>query len=137
MVQYYSTGVDVAAGGFFPLNNAAYVKGQTTTHGAPATLELNQRGIYMVSVDSYATLEGAGDFSIQLYRDGVALPQALNTTSVAAGEIGATSFSTLVTVPQSNCPCNCTSAPVTLQIANASEVDITDAHVNVVVTKIC
>ena len=60
MVQYYSTGVDVAAGGFFPLNNAAYTKGQTTTHGAPATLELNQRGVYMVSADSFATTVVSG-----------------------------------------------------------------------------
>lgn len=137
MVQYYSTGVDVAAGGFFPLNNAAYFKGQTVTHGAPATLELNQRGVYMVSVDSFATLATAGVYTIQLYRDGVALPQAINSTNVAAGEIGSTSFQTLVVVPLNNCPCNCTSAPVTLQVANASTVDVTDAHVNVVVTKIC
>ena len=137
MVQYYSTGVDVAAGGFFPLNNAAYTKGQTTTHGAPATLELNQRGVYMVSADSFATLATAGVYTIQLYRDGVPMPQAINSTSVTAAGIGSTSFQTLVVVPNNNCPCNCTSAPVILQVANASTVDVTDAHINVVVTKIC
>ena len=39
MVQYYSDGLAVAAGGFFPLNNAAYSKGCTASHGAPATIE--------------------------------------------------------------------------------------------------
>ena len=71
MVQYYSTGVDVAAGGFFPLNNAAFSKGCTASHGAPATIELNKKGVYNVEVDSFATLEAAGDYSIQLYRNGV------------------------------------------------------------------
>ena len=108
MVQYYSDGVDVAAGGFFPLNNAAYSKGCTVSHGAPATLELNKKGVYCVSCDSFATLEAAGDYSIQLYRNGVAQAQAVNTTTVAAGEIGSTHFSTFVqrkppTLPARNC----------------------------------
>lgn len=137
MVQYYSDGVTVAAGGFFPLNNAAYSKGCTVSHGAPATLELNKKGVYQVNVDSFATLEAAGDYSIQLYRNGVPMAQAINTTTVAAGEIGSTHFSTFVVVPNDNCACNCVSAPVTLQLANASVVDVTDAHVNVSVTKIC
>ena len=137
MVQYYSDGLAVAAGGFFPLNNAAYAKGCTASHGAPATIELNKKGVYNVSVDSFATLEAAGDYSIQLYRNGVPMAQAINTTTVAAGDIGSTHFSTFVVVPNDNCACNCVSAPVTLQIANASVVDVTDAHVNVTVTKIC
>lgn len=137
MVQYYSDGVTVAAGGFFPLNNAAYSKGCTATHGAPATIELNKKGVYSVEVDSFATLEAAGDFSIQLFRNGVAQTQALNTTTVAAGEIGSTHFQTFVVVPANNCACSCTSAPVTIQVANASEVEVSDAHINVTVTKIC
>lgn len=137
MVQLYSSGLTVAAGAAFPLNNVIYSKGSTVTHGAPVTTELNQRGVYRVHCDAYGTLVTAGEFTIQLSRDGVPMVGGISSTSVAAGDVGSVSFECLVVVPQTNCPCNCTSAPVTIQVNNASEVEVTDAYINVIVTKLC
>ena len=62
MLQLYSDGLTVAAGAAVPLNNITYAKGCTATHNAPATISLNKRGVYLVSVDAYGSVSDAGDF---------------------------------------------------------------------------
>ena len=51
MLQLYSDGIAVAAGAAVPLNNITYAKGSSATHLAPATISLNQRGVYLVQCD--------------------------------------------------------------------------------------
>lgn len=136
MFQAYSDGVAVAASGTYPLNNVTYLKGCTATPVASGSVALSKRGVYNVQVDGFATLADAGEYSIQLARNGVALPQAISTTSVAATEIGSGSFSTLVVVTENDCCCNWASAPVVLSIINPSETAVTDAHINITVTKL-
>lgn len=47
---------------------------------------INCRGTYHISADVTAEPTGAGDLTIQLYRNGVSLPCALSTATVAAGD---------------------------------------------------
>ena len=106
MIQVYSNGITVAAGGTYPLNNVTFYKGQTAVQNAVGSVALDKKGVYIVQVDGFGTLADAGDYSIQLALNGVPVPQAISTVSVDAGDIGSGSFTTLVTVSQSDCPCN-------------------------------
>lgn len=136
MVQAYSDGVAVAAGGTYPLNNVVFLKGGTAIMAGAGGIALTKRGIYSVHVDGFGTLAAAGEYSIQLTRNGIALPQSISTTTVAAAGTGNGSFETLIVVEDSDCPCNWTSAAVTIGVINASTADITDGHINISVSKI-
>lgn len=136
MVQIYSDGLEVAAGGTYPLNNVVFLKGTTAVAAGAGGIALTKRGIYSIHVDGFATLADAGDYSIQLTRNGIALPQAVSTTTLAAAGSAAGSIETLIVVEESDCPCNWTSAAVTIGVINPSTVDVTDAHINVVVSKL-
>lgn len=138
MIQVYSNGVSVAAGGTYPLNNVTFYKGNTAVQSAAGSVALNKRGVYIVQVDGFATLATAGTYSIQLTRNGVPVPQAISTTNVAAGEIGSGSFTSLITVAENDCPCNWTTSAVTLGIVNPETAeDITEGHINMIITKLC
>lgn len=136
MIQIYSDGVTVAANGTYPLNNAVFLKGNTAVATGAGGISLVKRGVYNVHVDGFGTLAGAGDYSIQLTRNGVPLPQAISTTPLTAAGSAAGSFETLVVVEESDCPCNWTSAAVTIGVINPSEVEVTDAHINIIVSKL-
>ena len=136
MIQAYSDGVTVAANGTYPLNNVVFLKGNTAVMAGAGGVALTKRGIYNVKVDGFATLAEAGDYSIQLTRNGVPLPQAISTTTLAAAGSANGAFDTLVVVEESDCPCNWTSAAVTISILNPSTVEVTDAHINIVVSKL-
>lgn len=137
MIQVYSDGLDVAAGATIPLNNIAYLKGNSAVHTAPATVALNTRGVYLVKADAYGTPADAGNFSIQLAVNGVPRLDAISEATVAVGDYAAVSFNCIVTVAQSDCPCNCVSAPTNITLVNPSDVGATDGHYNMLVTKLC
>ena len=136
MIQAYSDGVTVAANGTYPLNNVVFLKGNTAVIAGAGGVALTKRGIYNVKVDGFATLAEAGDYSIQLTRNGVPLPQAISTTTLTAAGSANGAFDTLVVVEENDCPCNWTSAAVTIGILNPSTVEVTDAHINIVVSKL-
>lgn len=124
MLEAYSQNITVTALGNVPFNNVTVEKGCTAKLSAPSTIELNKCGVYMVAVDASATASN----TLQLYKDGVALPQAQSTGS----SLG---FVTLVQVNTNNCNCNCCTSPVTLRVVATSAGTLTNA--NVCVTKIC
>lgn len=136
MLQVYSDNLSVAAETAFPFNNVVIDKGCAESLSAPATIQLNQRGVYLIEVDGYATPDATTNVTIQLYINGVAQPQAkssfMGTAVTATDTFG---FKTLVRVTENNCPCNCLASPTILQIMNL-ETSLSDAHINVVVTKI-
>ncbi len=136
MIQVYSDGLTVAAGGTYPLNNVVFLKGNTAIPAGAGGVALTKRGIYSVEVDGFGTLAAAGDYSIQLTRNGVPLPQAISTSAVAAAGESTGSFKALVVVEESDCPCNWTSSAVTIGVINASTEEVTDAHINIIVTKL-
>ncbi len=138
MIQVYSDGLTVAPGATIPLNSIVYFKGNSATHSAPATVELNQRGVYLVTVDAYGAPTEEGEFGVQVVVNGVPRLDAISQTTVsAAGDFGAVSTHAIVTVAQSDCPCNCTSAPTTVSLINPTEVEAASAHYNVIVSKLC
>ena len=137
MLQLYSDGLTVATGAAIPLNNITYSKGCSATHLAPATISLNQRGVYLVKVDAYGSVSEAGDFGVQIAVNGVPRLDAINESTVAVGDLASVATQCLVTVAQSDCPCNCTSSATTVQLINPTEVEATGAHYNVIVTKLC
>ena len=135
MLQAYSSNLSVAANAAFPFNNVTVDKGSAETLSAPASIQLNQRGVYLVEIDGYATGSDAGTAIIQLNANGVALPQANTSFDVAAATVCNFSFKTLIQVANNNCPCNCVSSPTVLQLVNGEEA-LTDAHINIIVTKL-
>ena len=137
MIQLYSDGLTVAAGATIPLNNVSYFKGNSATHTAPATVDLMKRGVYLVQVDAYGIPDAAGTFGVQVAVNGVPRLDAINEDTAAVGEYGSVSTKCLVTVAQTDCPCNCVSAPTAVTIVNPSEVGATDAHYNVIISKLC
>ncbi len=137
MIQVYSDGLTVAAGATIPLNNIAYLKGNSATHTAPATVALNQRGVYMVKVDAYGIPDAEGTFGVQVAVNGIPRLDAINEATAAVGSYGAVSTNCIITVAQSDCPCNCVSAPTNVTLVNPSTAGATDAHYNLIITKLC
>lgn len=135
MLQVYSSNLDVVENAVFSFNNVVVDKGCAEALSAPASIQLNQRGIYLVEVDGFATSATAETDVIQLVANGVALPQAVSNITFAANSTVAFGFKTFVQVANNNCPCNCTSSPTVLQVLNG-DTALTDAHINVVVTKL-
>lgn len=125
MLEAYSVNVTVDSETAIPLNNVTVEKGCTAVLSAPATIQLNKRGVYMVACNS----SSAAATTIQLYKDGLAQPQAQSTGDSCA-------FVTLVQVESDNKPC-CCGSPTTLQLFNDGEAAATFTNVNVVITKVC
>lgn len=123
MLEAYSLNAAVEADSYVPFNSTSIIKGCTATKPSADTINLNKCGVYMVSVDASAE----ASTTLQLYKDGVAQPQAQSTGLTP-------SFTTLVQVDKNNSCCAC-SSPTTIQIHNSTATTLTDA--NITVTKIC
>lgn len=136
MLQAYSSNLSIAADTAFPFNNVVVDKGCAEVLSAPASIELNKRGVYLVEVDGFATPAAATDVTIQLYNNGVALPQAISSFTGVAATANTFGFKTFVQVISDNCRCNCVSSPTVLQVVNG-DTALTEGHINIVVTKIC
>ena len=136
MLQAYSSNIDIAANSPIPFNNVIVDKGNAERLTAPASIELNQRGVYMVKVNGFGTGAAAGDATIQLYVNGTPQPQAQSQFTVAAGDVFNFDFNTLIQVANNNCNCNCYSAPTVLQVW-AGEQALTEGYINIIVTKLC
>lgn len=135
MLEVYSDNLDVVSGFAIPLNNVTLQKGSTAILSSNATIQLNRRGIYDVEVDGFAEAGVAGLITVQLMKNGVLQPQAISSVTGATGEVDVFNFHTQVQVLTDN-TCCCGTAPTLLQIINTG-VDITGAHINVCVSKLC
>lgn len=124
MLEAYSINAVVGTEEPIPFNNVTLKKGCTAELQGTSTIVLNKCGVYMVSFDA----SSAAVTSAQLYKNGIAQPQAQSTdTSI--------SFTTLVQVPTNNSCCPC-SSPTTIQIINTDDAEATLTNANVVVTKL-
>lgn len=136
MLQVYSSNLTVDANAVFPFNNVVMDKGCGETLSAPATIQLNKAGVYLVEMDGFATPDAATEVSVQLVVNGVAQPQAISSFVPASVTDARTfGFKTFVRVLENNCPCNCLTSPTTLQFLNG-DTGVSEAHINVVITKI-
>lgn len=135
MLQGYSENIEVASQTAIPFNSVSVEKGCTSKLESPTTIELNKKGIYMISVDAAATPTAAGIMSIQLSKDGLLLPQAQSSVTGATTDVDNLSFLTLVQVNRDN-SCDCCSSPTLVRVINTG-VPATYDIANIVVTKIC
>lgn len=136
MLELYSLNVAVDANGDIPLNNSNFSKGCTATHSAPATIELNKKGVYRVAVNASVTPAAAGPVGIQLVKNGIVSAPAQSIATGAVGSTATLGFETLVQVPFDN-TCCCASSPTNLQLINPTTVASTYSIVDVVVSKLC
>lgn len=123
MLEIYGLNVTAVADTPLEFNNTSVKKGCTAELESPSTIQLNKCGVYMVEFDGSA----AASNTVQMYKDGVAQPQAQSTGTNP-------SFTTLVQVDHNNSGC-CCSSPVTLKFIPTGAGTFTD--INVCVTKIC
>lgn len=124
MIEAYSLNVEVGADSAISFNSTTIEKGCTVTHPSADTFNLNRCGVYMVSVDASA----GENVTIQLYKNGVAQPQAQSTG-------GSPCFVTLVQSDRNNSCCACAS-PTVLQVQNVGD-SATLTNCNICITKIC
>lgn len=120
MLQVYSINQAVSANGVVPFNNVVIDKGCAENLSGVGTIELNKSGVYKVTVDGVASTST----TLQLFKNGVALPQAQSTGTTLA-------FTTFVQVVNNNCNCNICSSPVTLQVKNTTETTLTNVNITV------
>lgn len=123
MLQAYSINIDAAADSIVPFNNVIVEKGCSEELTGVGTIELEKAGMYLVLVNGTAS----ASTTVQLVRNGVALPQAQSTGTTLA-------FSTYIQVQGNNCNCNCRTSPTTLQLQNATAVTL--ENINIVVQKV-
>lgn len=135
MLETYSQNIAVTTGSTIPLNNVSIQKGCTATKSAPATVQLNKCGVYMISLDTSALATTAGDIAIQMTKNGILQPQAITKATGTTTATVSMSFETLVQVPGNN-SCRCCDSPTLIQFVN-SGTGVTLSNVNVVVTKVC
>lgn len=124
MLEVYSLNVTAAANSAVSLNNVSYRKGNTAVIEGMSSIALNKCGVYMVSCDA----SSAAAATVQMYKNGVAQPQAQSTGTTPA-------FVTLVSVEENNTCCPCT-APTVIQFMNTADASATFTDFNVVVTKV-
>ena len=119
MLEVYSKNVTVAEDASVPLNNTVLIKGTSSQLQGTSTIQLNKCGVYQVAVSAVAIGSAAGVVSLQMRKNNVLQPQAITEVTAAdATSLNPMSFTTLVQVPQNNCPNSLCSAPTTIDFVN-------------------
>lgn len=134
MLEVYSKNVTVASNSSVPLNNIAVSKGCSAITKGTSTIQFNKCGVYKIDVSAVGIAQDGGNISLQLYRNGLAQPEAVTELTAADTTSAHTlNFSTLIQVPNSNTACPC-SIPVTIGLVNTGVVTVY-SNVDIVVTK--
>lgn len=124
MLEVYSKNVTVAPNSAIPLNTIAFVRGCAEKLSGAATIQFLRSGAYSVKVTCSAVASAAGDISIQLYKNGVAQPQAAQTVTAADTTSSySLSLDTIVSVSQNGCKC-CGNDSTNVTIVNTSDADV-------------
>ena len=121
-----TTATALTAGQLVPITQKIR-KGCTATLNSN-TISLNSKGTYMVAVNADYTTTAAGDTTLQLLNNGVAIPDAKSTATGTAGGTVTQSFTTLIQVL-------CPALPVNLTLTESAAGTLVNA--SVVVTKVC
>ena len=126
--SYTNTSQTIAPEGLLSFATNDVLTGCTVLHSAGSTsFTLKRPGFY------YVSFTGTGAITVNLLKNGVALPGATATqTSASATDIRTVNFSKIVQVLPSCCAINNTT---TLTFQNAG-LDTTYSNVNVVITKL-
>jgi hypothetical protein len=132
--SYNITSQDVAVNGLLTFTTDRILTGCTITRNGP-TFQLNKPGYYYVTfnADGAATTT-PGDVVVVLQNNGVAIPGAIATVTVAAADDATNlAFATIVKVPPSCCAIDNTAM---LTLVNTG-VAATFTNVNINITKLC
>mgnify|MGYP002771451824 FL=1 len=136
MLEAYSINQTIATNGILPFNSVSLKKGKTAVLSGVSSIELNCSGVYEIVLDVGGLPGAAGNIEIVMTKDGVQQSQSMiSIPTVVATEGIHGSITTLVQATKNNGTC-CCSSPTTIQFLNTG-VELTQATINVVVTKLC
>lgn len=97
MLRTYSKNISGTANTPIVFNNNKILTNNSVSHTAGSSnITINTPGYYNVTLDSSITIGTTGTVSVQLFADGVAIPDAIYTINSTAGEYSAATFSTIV-----------------------------------------
>lgn len=131
--SYNITSQAVLADGVINFTTDRILTGCTATRDGE-TFQLNKPGYYYVTFNAVATATEAGEITVTLENNGIAVIGA--TASMTAGTVGDLvnlAFATIIKVPPSCCAVNNTGK---LTVVNAG-VGVTYTNVNLNITKLC
>ena len=132
--SYNITSQDVAINGLLTFTTDRILTGCTITRNGP-TFQLNKPGYYYVTFNADgAATTAPGDVVVVLQNNGIAIPGAMATVTVAAADDATNlAFATIVKVPPSCCAIDNTAM---LTLVNTG-VAATFTNVNINITKLC
>jgi hypothetical protein len=132
--SYNITSQDVAVNGLLTFTTDRILTGCTITRNGP-TFQLNKPGYYYVTFNADgAATTAPGDVVVVLQNNGIAIPGAMATVTVAAADDATNlAFATIVKVPPSCCAIDNTAM---LTLVNTG-VAATFTNVNINITKLC
>lgn len=97
MLRTYSNNISTTANTAIVFNTNKILTNNSVTHSAGSSnIVINAPGYYMVNLDLSGTIGTTGSATIQLYADGVAIPDAIIENTFTASENSNTSFSTII-----------------------------------------
>ena len=130
--SYTNTSVAVASSEAIPFVNNRYIVGCGNSHaaGSPAIV-LRKPGYYLVNFNGVLSAALTGTVSAQLYDNGVAVPGATSSATIAtAGDLTNISFSSVVKVLES---CACVDNTTNLTIVNTGLASTySDAEISII-----
>ena len=138
-LEAYSVNTTVPTNTPVPLNVRTIEKGEfaNSNNNSNSNIVFNKCGLYKVSVNASVVASEAGDITIQLYKDGVPIANAVSTVTAADTTNSRTLvFEKLIQISKNNNPNCCCSSPSMVAIMNEG-VEATFNPINIVVTKYC
>ena len=132
--SYNITAQEVAINGLLTFSTDRILTGCTATRNGQA-FQLNKPGYYYVTFNADgAATTAVGDVVVVLQNNGVAVPGAIATQTVAAADDAVNlAFSTIIRVPPSCCAVDNTA---NLTLVNTG-VAATYTNININITKLC
>lgn len=131
--SYNITTQNVAVDGLLTFTTDRILTGCTVTRNGP-TFQLNKPGYYYVTFNANGSATSVADATIELQKNGIAVPGATATiTPAAVGNTMNFAFATIIKVPPSCCAVDNTA---NLTLVNTGVAAIF-TNVNINITKLC
>lgn len=129
MLRTYSNTITATSGNAIVFNTNKILTRSDVSHTANSSnIVVNNPGYYLVTLNLSSTIGTTGEVSIQLYADGVAIPDAIITTNMTAGEYTNGTFNTIIKASPGS-----TNQTVTLTVVPTA--DLTIANISFGINK--
>ena len=130
MLRAYSKNIEVAANSPIPFNTDKFDIGRNVGHtSGSSSFIIRSSGFYEVNLDiSFTTAEAptTQPVTVQLYADGVAIPDAIIMTNVTATEVVNASFNTIIGAER-----GLPSQTVTLTVIPSNDITISSVAIGI------